>query len=1269
MKLIYILIFLTIFPILGFGQEITLVTPLDDSINETSGLIYLNNKLITHNDSSGANALYELDSISGNITRTVIIDNATNIDWEDLSYDDNYIYIADFGNNSGSRIDLKVYRISILDFFTTTTDRVTAEIIEFSYLDQTDFSPPAESTNFDAEALISYNGSLYIFTKNWGNYETNIYALPKIPGTYQIEKIGNIDSQGLVTGATYNYRTNTILLTGYNLNSFIPYSIIIEISDFTSDDFSDGAINRYQITIPNGYSMQIESITAFDCGQYYITSERSSNSFLTLTSGLYRLKTETICVESTDKYRLMFNSNPSTEITIGWNQISGTGQKVYYGTTDYGTNWSSYPNNSAPYRSVDYLGMNNQFVKLTGLIPDTAYYFVIKDSEGISERFWFRTISDDNNARLSIISGGDSRYDTSSDEFDEPVDRGYRQNSNKMVAKLRPHVVLFGGDLIGSPGQEPDTMAKWLDDWQFTITSDNQIIPVVHSYGNHEYDKTDGGPFILYDLFDVPIESYYNLKFSGDLFSFYVLNGELLPLGMENDDTKRVEQINWLHNQLPADNSIWKSAGYHRPISPHNSDKVPQKDSFNDWANLFYDYGVRIVMESDAHLVKLTKELKPASATAVSDDPENWFEMSNIEPDKGITFIGGGSWSIIREDNVSYTYTLAKGSFYSFNWIFVDQNAIEIRTLDTQSPNTITDRTESTRFDINSDVGDVTWKPSGLPSGVIIISKCSNCTIWDNGWSNGVPNASTNTFINADYNHQDANIETNDLTINSSLNFDNGTTNSVVVHGNLTINGIFTIGDTESLVMYDDDAIIEGNIIKYEESTSRNNTHDMTYWSPPVSDAIIESVFTGVTPTRIFYYDQMATEASDPAPENDPDGTYWDTWKIASGTMEKGIGYAAEGITGSTDIHNIEFKGVPNNGLVQFDLNHQPGDDLDNDFNLIGNPYPSAIDVIRFFDGNNNIDPTIYFWTHTEPISEGDSGDYSSSDYAERNRSGGTGVAPGEDPDGYIGSGQGFFVRASNGGSVNFTNFMRTHDIDANYQFFKSDNNKINEEKDRIWLNLTTDKGGFNQLLVAFMEEATQGVDSGYDATELNGDNVLSFYSHIDNGKYVIQGLGSFSTNKTIDLGFDISVAPRILTISIDKTEGVLKDTNIFLVDNILNVTHDLKKSDYKFDQTITGENLNRFTLQFTGQALGIEEFNNDNSFIISNTHDGFKIHANRVVDKIKVYDMLGRLLLQNNPNKQSFNLSTEHIKDGTILIVELFFDNNLNLSKRIIKF
>ena len=90
---------------------------------------------------------------------------------------------------------------------------------------------------------------------------------------------------------------------------------------------------------------------------------------------------------SNDKYRLMLRDNPATTIVIGWDQISGDSPTVYYGTTDFGTDHLKYAKSQTPERVVKFRGMNNHFARLKNLKPNTAYFFVIKDSEGVSERF------------------------------------------------------------------------------------------------------------------------------------------------------------------------------------------------------------------------------------------------------------------------------------------------------------------------------------------------------------------------------------------------------------------------------------------------------------------------------------------------------------------------------------------------------------------------------------------------------------------------------------------------------------------------------------------------------------------------------------------------------------------------------------------------------------------------------------------------------------------------------------------------------------------
>ena len=231
-------ILLFFLPLMVMSQDISKVTSLNDDIAETSGLIYFQNTLITHNDSGGMNALYEIDRENGNILRTVTINGASNVDWEDICQDEDYLYIGDFGNNSGNRTNLRIYKVLKSDYL--NSENVNAQIIEFDYADQNDFTSSPNNNNFDAEALISYNGSLYVFTKNWVDQRTNIYEVPKDEGNYSVERIDEFDAQGLVTGGTFNPLANKVVLTGYaGLKAFI-----IELSGFSDGKFSNDLLKN-----------------------------------------------------------------------------------------------------------------------------------------------------------------------------------------------------------------------------------------------------------------------------------------------------------------------------------------------------------------------------------------------------------------------------------------------------------------------------------------------------------------------------------------------------------------------------------------------------------------------------------------------------------------------------------------------------------------------------------------------------------------------------------------------------------------------------------------------------------------------------------------------------------------------------------------------------------------------------------------------------------------------------------------------------------------
>jgi len=199
----------------------TALTVLDQAVKETSGLIFFDGKLVTHNDSGDSPNLYEIDTINGNVTRTVTVSNATNVDWEDITQDDNFIYVGDFGNNNGTRTNLAIYVIDKVEFNSQTT--VTADTILIQYADQTNFSSQPNSNNYDCEAMIAFEDSLMLFSKNWENEKTYLYTLPKSAGVYNLVKRDSFDTQGTITGATYNSFSNEILLTGYKSSNFSKY--------------------------------------------------------------------------------------------------------------------------------------------------------------------------------------------------------------------------------------------------------------------------------------------------------------------------------------------------------------------------------------------------------------------------------------------------------------------------------------------------------------------------------------------------------------------------------------------------------------------------------------------------------------------------------------------------------------------------------------------------------------------------------------------------------------------------------------------------------------------------------------------------------------------------------------------------------------------------------------------------------------------------------------------------------------------------------------
>ncbi len=401
-----------------------------------------------------------------------------------------------------------------------------------------------------------------------------------------------------------------------------------------------------------------------------------SMMIITLLIGLvfYSCTSTKPIAKQPSKYRLVWNDDPTSTVTIAWDQGQVEDPVVYYGKEDFGQKWEKYPKTQEPTRTVPgYRGMNNHFAKLADLEPDQVYYFVIKDMEFTSDRFWFRTAPDKPKA-FTFIAGGDTK------SSDPPLTAG--RLSNQMVAKLRPLFVIFNGDFCSGNGTNDDDWQQWLDDWTFlTTTDDGRLIPIVPVHGNHE----DGDYTVLNKLFDAPFQYdneeyvYYSISFGADFFHLIVLNSQVD--GLE-------EQTEWLEEDLKKNQDFtFKLAGYHKPMRPHTANKSENDHLVEAWGSLFYKYGLDIAMEGDSHMSKITFPIRPSKEAG---SHEGFIR----DDEKGTMYLGDGAWGATpRPNNDDKPWTLRSGSFNQIKWIQVfpekdgQKPRMDIRTIITATRN------------------------------------------------------------------------------------------------------------------------------------------------------------------------------------------------------------------------------------------------------------------------------------------------------------------------------------------------------------------------------------------------------------------------------------------------------------------------------------------------------------------------------------------------------------------------------------------------------
>jgi hypothetical protein len=565
---------------------------------------------------------------------------------------------------------------------------------------------------------------------------------------------------------------------------------------------------------------------------------------------------------------------------------------------------------------------------------------------------------------------------------------------------------------------------------------------------------------------------------------------------------------------------------------------------------------------------------------------------------------------------------------------------------------------------------------------------------WDGtSWSPSVPTGNSSLTFAGNYTSS-GNLSGCSCTVTGGDVVFNGP-DALILDNSLTVTapGTIKFNNNSSLVQIDDTATNTG-IITMERITPPIYRFDYTYWGSPVT---LASNFTlgMLSPLTLSdkYFSWTPTIA-------DGAGNWFS--ESAATVMNPTKGYIVRGpqtysFTPDTKIpYTANFIGTPNNGVISAPIYHgtivAPGPtQFTDDWNLLGNPYPSAVSALSFLSHPTNtpiIDGTIYFWTHNSSISSTYLSpfygtfllNYNNSDYATWNRVGAVGSAAGTGgpvPGGFIAAGQGFFTKstgtAPSGNSVIFNNSMRV--AGSNSQFYRmafpphvpQENNSNDPiERQRLWLNLSDESGAFNQILIGYVEGATTGWDSAFDGVRLTDQTSATLYSNLEDKKLVIQGRPlPFQETDEVPLGYRVNISGNN-TFAIDRVDDSFSGQNIYIEDRVLDIVHNLRVSPYTFASE-AGTFNDRFVLRYTDASLSANEFDanhNVTAFIFSNE---LQVKSSKNIVAIEVFDISGKLIQKYQPMELALEFKSRFNFAQGVYLAKIKLDNGIEVTKKVI--
>lgn len=519
-------------------------------------------------------------------------------------------------------------------------------------------------------------------------------------------------------------------------------------------------------------------------------------------------------------------------------------------------------------------------------------------------------------------------------------------------------------------------------------------------------------------------------------------------------------------------------------------------------------------------------------------------------------------------------------------------------------------------------------------------STAENSTTWDGtAWSNGTPDLTKDVIIKGKVT-VDTQLEAKTFTVSDAGG-------SVVVKSGarLIVDGkIDNQAGLTGLVVENGGNLIQNQNVANSGAITVNRDsksmvrNDMTFWSSPVQQEASQQTIRSFSPETLYNRFWTYNETTDEFTQiltSDTDSKLFEPGKGVSIRVKNTLP------TGQNTIHNGAFLGVPFNGDITVPVQFTA-----NGYNLVGNPYASNINVEKFLLANENVN-SLYFWTHQFPVG--------SSEYA--NNYAAFNVVGGVIPDlSNISVGQGFIVGLSQATpTVNFNNTMRTSQ-DA--FFYK---NSI-AEKNRIWLSLSKESKTISQILLAYMDGATNDADNQIDAKVMQRGS-SAIYSLINNEAYAIQGRSlPFKTDDVVKLGFE-TLEQGNYTINIEKADGLFeKGQIVYLRDKELNQVHNLSESAYSFTSK-AGIFDTRFELVYTNKTLGTDELSKENVIVYTKNNTIVVDAKQNKISSVELYDIQGRKIFVKN-NIRASVYQVESSAKGILVIKVLTEDGKVKTQK-----